>query len=121
LLVSHSIRSLLGHFYIIALIMVIQVQIFREVISVADVDVSAAREKKLPMFRFLNWYFLLATNYFLYGESMIYHYSKYLIVQKWIHTLATHHRFISFSLYCAGFILFILSLKKGMIDEFNGK
>jgi phosphatidate cytidylyltransferase len=85
------------------------------------VDLSAAREKKLPMFRFLkyvfvlmnSWYFLLASNYFLYGESMIYHYSTTILVDAYLLPLATHHRFISFSLYCIGFILFILSLKKG--------
>lgn len=89
-----------------------------------------ASQKGLPMFRFLNWYFLLATNYFLYGESMISHYAessmpscqtltplpipiRSVLVDRFLLPLATHHRFISFSLYCMGFVLFILSLKKG--------
>ncbi|KAL3898335.1 MAG: hypothetical protein SGCHY_002811 [Lobulomycetales sp.] len=119
----------LGHMYVILLVVVIQAQIFFEVISVGDVDMTAS-QKGLPMFRFLNWYFLLATNYFLYGESMISHYAessmpscqtltplpipiRSVLVDRFLLPLATHHRFISFSLYCMGFVLFILSLKKG--------
>jgi hypothetical protein len=45
---------------------------------------------------------------------MIYRHAQSILVDAYLLPLATHHRFISFSLYCIGFILFILSLKKGM-------
>ncbi len=43
----------LGHMYLIALVTVIQIIVYKEVIALASVP---AREKKIPFFKVLNWY-----------------------------------------------------------------
>ncbi|KAL7751542.1 phosphatidate cytidylyltransferase [Sorochytrium milnesiophthora] len=99
---------LAGHFWVILLVVAIQLAVYREVISIAHVP---SKEKKLPWFRLINWYFLASTNYFLYGESLVqYFYNR---IPQFLKPLAVHHRFISFGLYCFGLVFFVLNLKKG--------
>lgn len=43
----------LGHMYLIALVTVIQIIVYKEVIALASVPAS---EKKIPFFKVLNWY-----------------------------------------------------------------
>ncbi|PLB45429.1 phosphatidate cytidylyltransferase [Aspergillus steynii IBT 23096] len=99
-----------GHIYIIGLISAIQIVSFKEVIAIANVP---SREKNLRFTKSLNWYFLATTMYFLYGESVIYYFKHILLVDKVLLPLATHHRFISFTLYVMGFVFFVGSLQKG--------
>ncbi|CAG8606444.1 7150_t:CDS:2, partial [Acaulospora morrowiae] len=99
-----------GHFFVILLVVVIQTLVYREVIALAHVP---SKEKKLPWFKTLNWYFLVSTNYFLYGESIIYYFKEIVFVDAFLLHFATHHRFISFTLYCIGFVFFVANLKKG--------
>lgn len=98
-----------GHIWIIALIVLIQVLTFKEVINLAA---EPAREKKLPWVRALNWYFLATTIYFLEGESIIYYFKHIVLVDAYLLPLATHHRFFSYCLYIIGFIFFVNSLEK---------
>lgn len=88
-----------GHIYIIALITGIQIISFKEVIAIASIP---NKEKNLRFTKSLNWYFLATTMYFLYGESVIYYFKHILLVDKVLLPLATHHRFISFTLYVMG-------------------
>lgn len=90
-----------GHIYIVALVSAVQVITFKEVIAIANVP---SREKKLQFTKSLNWYFLAATMYFLYGESVIYYFKHIVLVDALLLPLATHHRFISFILYMMGMI-----------------
>ena len=93
-----------GHFYLTCLVLILQMMCFKEIIAIGHV---ISKEKKLPWFRFLNWYFLVAANYFFYGESLIYYFqtSLYLdpssavrisfterIMVFYIQHLAKHHR-----------------------------
>jgi Cytidylyltransferase family len=48
----------LGHMYLIALVTVIQIIVYKEVIALAAVP---AREKKIPFFKVLNWFTLVMT------------------------------------------------------------
>jgi hypothetical protein len=48
----------------------------------------------------------------LYGESLIEKFSFLLQKDKLLAPLVIYHRFISFSLYTAGFVAFVLTLKK---------
>eukprot|EP00842_Homolaphlyctis_polyrhiza_P006816 jgi/Hompol1/723/HPOL_005395-RA len=100
---------LAGHVWVIVLVGIFQTIIYREVISIGVLPV---KEKKLPWFRSLHWYFLASTNYFLYGESIIHYFKPSVFVDAFLMPLATHHRFISFLLYCLGLINFVLNLKK---------
>lgn len=88
-----------GHIYILAVVTAIQIVSFKEVIAIANVP---SREKNLRFTKALNWYFLAATMYFLYGESVIYYFKHILLVDRVLLPLATHHRFISFMLYLMG-------------------
>lgn len=58
-------------------------------------------------------YFLFATTYFLYGESLLYYCKEALLVDALFYPLAQHHRFISFSIYTIGIVAFVLNLRKG--------
>jgi len=59
--------------------------------------------------RCLNRYFFAATNYYLYGESLIYYFKHILTLQASFlptaYSFAQHHRLISFGLYVIGEIL----------------
>lgn len=88
-----------GHQYVILMAVLIQMTVFKEVIDIAH---QPWHQKKLPWFRTISWYFLLTTNYFLYGESFIHHFKKTFLLDAFLLPMASHHRFISFSLYIAG-------------------
>eukprot|EP01137_Pigoraptor_chileana_P036646 Opistho-2@32593 len=100
----------LGPFYLTLLVIGIQMMCFKEIIAIGHV---LSKEKKLPWFRVLNWFFLLAANYYFYGESLIYYFQGLVNKEEILIKLAAHHRFISFCLYMSGFVLFVLSLKRG--------
>jgi phosphatidate cytidylyltransferase len=100
----------LGHMYVIALVTVIQILVYKEVIALASVP---AREKNIPFFKVLNWYvvsvdknsqryFLATTMFFLYGESLIYYFKHIVIIDEYFLYFAIHHRFISAVLYIIG-------------------
>ncbi|KAK5651872.1 hypothetical protein OQA88_11531 [Cercophora sp. LCS_1] len=100
----------MGHVYILAIITAIQIISFKEVIAIASVP---TRARDLRSTRGLNWYWLVTTMYFLYGESVIYYFKHIILIHKVLLPLATHHRFISFMLYIIGFVFFVGSLKGG--------
>ncbi|KAF9584688.1 hypothetical protein BGW38_005565 [Lunasporangiospora selenospora] len=99
-----------GPLFVILLVVMVQGLVYKEVINLAHVP---SREKKLPWFRTMHWYFLFSTNYFFYGESLIHYCQHVVFVDAFLLPFATHHRFISFSLYVAGFVFFVANLKKG--------
>jgi phosphatidate cytidylyltransferase len=72
---------LLGHAYMILLVMLCQALVYREVTALFSLKSQPSEErdpKKLnakdPWSKTLNWYFFAVTNYFLYGESIIYYF-----------------------------------------------
>ncbi|DAA79427.1 TPA_exp: Phosphatidate cytidylyltransferase [Trichophyton benhamiae CBS 112371] len=99
-----------GHLYLIIVVTAIQIVSFKEVIAIANVP-SKARNLKFT--KSLNWYFLVTTMYFLYGESVLYYFKHILLVDRILLPFATHHRFISFMLYLIGFVFFVATLQKG--------
>ena len=105
----------LGHMYVIAMVTVIQIIVYKEVIALAS---APAQERKIPFFKVLNWYlilmyvysndryFLATTMFFLYGESLIYYFKHIVFVDEYFLFFAIHHRFISAVLYLIGAPLF---------------
>jgi hypothetical protein len=72
---------LMGHVYMIILVMLCQTLVYREVTALFSLkDVApdaadiAAKGRRDPWSKTLNWYFFAVTNYFLYGESIIYYF-----------------------------------------------
>lgn len=77
---------LLGHVYMVLLVFLCQTLVYREVTALfslktvtPDNPTVAPLKGKDPWSKTLNWYFFAATNYFLYGESII-HYFKVRIM-----------------------------------------
>ena len=99
----------LGPLAITILILAIQVKCFHEIITIGYV---VYKSHHLPWFRTISWYFLITSNYYLYGESLIEKFSLLLRKDNLLAPFMTYHRFISFSLYTAGFVAFVLTLKK---------
>jgi len=103
----------LGHMYVIAMVTIIQIIVYKEVIALASIP---AEEKKIPFFKVINWYprspllngvlmaryFLATTMFFLYGESLIYYFKHIVFVDEYFLYFAIHHRFISSVLYLFG-------------------
>ena len=74
---------LLGHAYMILLVLLCQTLVYREVTALFSLK-SSVRETederpkgKDPWSKTLNWYFFAVTNYFLYGESIIYYFKVF--------------------------------------------
>ncbi|KAI9225958.1 MAG: phosphatidate cytidylyltransferase [Piptocephalis tieghemiana] len=99
-----------GPFWVVTLVILVQTLVYKEVIAIAHVP---SKERKLPWFRVLNWYFLFSTTYYLYGESLSHYFKQSVLVDAFLQPLATYHRFISFVLYTIGFVIFVGNLKKG--------
>lgn len=69
----------MGHVYMIMLAMLCQTLVYREVTALFSLTSPALESgenkgKKDPWSKTLNWYFFAVTNYFLYGESIIYYF-----------------------------------------------
>ncbi|KAI0730251.1 phosphatidate cytidylyltransferase [Fomitopsis betulina] len=110
---------LMGHVYMIVLVMLCQTLVYREVTSLFslkrnDADEGRGRD---PWSKTLNWYFFVITNYFLYGESIIYYFKHVVFADAQFTMFATNHRIISFSLYIIGFVGFVMSLKRGYLKQ----
>lgn len=110
MLAAFSLIIASGPTAIILLIVGISTVVFKEVIAIGLVP---SRDRKLPWFRVINWYFLLVTNYYLYGETMFAFFDEYVVKDALLQSLATHHRFMSYVAYCIGIVLFVMNLRKG--------
>lgn len=97
--------------------LLVQVKCFEEIISIGY---QVYRIHGLPWFRSLSWYFLLTSNYFFYGENLVDYYRVVINRLEYLGFLVTYHRFLSFTLYCIGFVWFVLSLvKKYYMKQFS--
>lgn len=96
-----------GHMAILGIITVVVIISFKEVIAIAQVP---QKQKDLPLTRSLNWYFFAVAMYYLYGESVLYYFKHILLVDKVLLPFATHHRFISFSLYIMGMYKLLMTV-----------
>jgi len=115
---------LLGHAYMILLVMLCQTLVYREVTALFSLKKAAPESRdveslkgKDPWSKTLNWYFFAVTNYFLYGESIIYYFKHVVFADANLLPFATNHRMISFTLYIIGFMGFVMSLKKGYLKQ----
>ncbi|GAA5821780.1 hypothetical protein JCM3770_000141 [Rhodotorula araucariae] len=131
----------MGHVYVIALVFVIQAIVFKELTGLFDAGYSGShagaaidesnkavrtpereakrkerREDRERWSRRMAWYFFAVTNWFLYGESLIY-YGKYILTVQasflpTAYSFAQHHRLVSFGLYVIGFVSFVATLNR---------
>ncbi|KAI8081482.1 phosphatidate cytidylyltransferase [Halteromyces radiatus] len=99
-----------GYIWSIIGVLFITVMVYNEVVQIACLG---AQEQSIRWFKTMSWYFLITTEYFLYGESIIYYFNEIIMVDSFLIPFATHHRFISFMLYVIGFVFFVVNLRKG--------
>merc|ERR1711953_415769 len=85
-----------------------------------NIGYAVYKMDNLPWFRSLSWYFLVTSNYFFYGESMMDHFGVLINRSELLPYLVKYHRFISFTMYIGGFLWFVLSLvKKYYMRQFS--
>ncbi|GAA5847145.1 hypothetical protein JCM9279_002706 [Rhodotorula babjevae] len=133
---------LMGHVYVIALVFVCQATVFKELTALFDAGYAGAagaagdepkavrtpereakrkgrKEDRERWSRRMAWYFFAVTNYYLYGESLIYYFKHILTLQASFlptaYSFAQHHRLISFGLYVIGFVSFVATLNRNSL------
>ncbi|KAF4074340.1 hypothetical protein AMELA_G00238380 [Ameiurus melas] len=99
----------LGPIMLIFVVMTVQIKCFHEIITIGY---RVYHSYELPWFRTLCWYFLICVNYFFYGETVADYFGALVQREEPLQFLVRYHRFISFTLYLAGFCMFVLSLVK---------
>ncbi|ODV81457.1 phosphatidate cytidylyltransferase [Suhomyces tanzawaensis NRRL Y-17324] len=99
-----------GHLPLIGLVLVFQILTFKEIIALTA---EPARDKKIPYNKSLNWYFLIATLYYLDSQSFFNFFQDAIFTNRVLTFLVLNHKFVSYSLFIAGFIFFVWTLKKG--------
>jgi phosphatidate cytidylyltransferase len=91
-------------FFMILLVFLIKTFVYKEVINVVKYN----EEKKYYLFKYLIWYFMIISDFYLIGGSLYKIYSN-----RFPDYLIDNHEFVSFNLYVIGLILFVVYLKKG--------
>lgn len=90
----------LGHIPLMMLVISLQVLMFKEVKRLSKV---LSTQQALPSFRPLHWYWFFTAMFFSYGR----------VLASSFHFTIPYHSFITFALYMAGVVVFVLSLETG--------
>jgi len=102
----------MGHLYIWAMIVVIQIYMARELFNLLR---RTHEEKELPGFRLLNWHFFFTAMVYVYGRFMsrqlVNTVSSDKVLYQLISNLVKYHMLICYCLYITGFVWFIVTLK----------
>ena len=73
--------------------------------EIINIGYAVYKMDNLPWFRSLSWYFLVASNYFFYGESLVEQFGVLINNVDFLPFLVRYHRLISFSMYIIGNII----------------
>ncbi|CDP13780.1 unnamed protein product [Coffea canephora] len=105
----------MGHLYICAMVVVIQIFMTGELFSLSR---RVNEERQLPGFRLLNWHFFFTAMLHVYGRILSQHLVKTVTSErafyKLVNKLVKYQMVICYFLYIAGVVCFILTLKKKM-------
>ncbi|KAH6808961.1 cytidinediphosphate diacylglycerol synthase 2 [Perilla frutescens var. frutescens] len=105
----------LGHLYIWAMVVVIQIFMAKELFNLLR---KAHEDRHLPGFRLLNWHFFFTAMLFVYGRILSQRLVNTVTMDKFLYKLVgrliKYHMVTCYFLYIAGFMWFILTLKKKM-------
>ncbi|KAI4295158.1 hypothetical protein MLD38_040593 [Melastoma candidum] len=105
----------MGHLYIMAMVVVIQIFMARELFNLLR---RVHEDRQLPGFRMLNWHFFFTVMLFVYGRILSPRLVNTVTWDKFWYQLVgkviKYHMATCYFLYIAGFVWFILSLKKKM-------
>ncbi|XP_060187410.1 phosphatidate cytidylyltransferase 1 [Lycium barbarum] len=105
----------MGHLYIWAMVVVIQIFMAKELFSLLR---RAHEDRQLPGFRLLNWHFFFTAMLFVYGRMLSQRLVNTVTLDKVLYKLVSkfvkYHMVTCYFFYIAGFMWFILTLKKKM-------
>ncbi|GAV65201.1 CTP_transf_1 domain-containing protein [Cephalotus follicularis] len=105
----------MGHLYITAMVVVIQIFMAKELFNLLR---KAHEDRRLPGFRLLNWHFFFTAMVFVYGRILSHRLVNTVTPDKFLYKLVSslikYHMAICYFSYIAGFMWFILTLKKKM-------
>ncbi|XP_021763486.1 phosphatidate cytidylyltransferase 1-like [Chenopodium quinoa] len=105
----------LGHLYICSMVILIQILMAKELFNLLR---KVREDRDLPGFRLLNWHFFFTAMLFVYGrflsQRLVNTVTSDKVLFKLVGFLTKYHMVICYFLYIAGFVWFILSLKKKM-------
>ncbi|XVF87826.1 hypothetical protein PTKIN_Ptkin18bG0151900 [Pterospermum kingtungense] len=105
----------MGHLYSTAMVMVIQIFMAKELFNLLR---KAHEDRHLPGFRLLNWHFFFTAMLFVYGrllsQPLVNTVTSDKFLYQFVGSLVKYHMAICYFLYIAGFVWFILTLKKKM-------
>ncbi|KAA8515583.1 hypothetical protein F0562_018806 [Nyssa sinensis] len=105
----------MGHLYIWAMVVVIQIFMVRELFNLLR---KVHEDRQLPGFRLLNWHFFFTVMLFVYGRILSQRLVNTVTLDKFLYKLVSglikYHMVTCYFLYIAGFMWFILTLKKKM-------
>lgn len=105
----------LGHVYICGLVFALQCFIFSELVGIRK---KQAAEKKLPLFRSLQWLWFLVAAFFTWSGSVCeFVENRPELAQSWswvARLMMESNMMVSFSLYTMLLIVSVLSLRKGL-------
>lgn len=101
-----------GYIWCILLILLCQIATFKECISITG---ESAKFKNLPLTKLANWHFLFTTIYFLNGISIFSFFRDFFYQYKFLTLLMSYHKFVCYFSYVFGFMIFIISLRRGFL------
>lgn len=105
----------LGHMYIWAMVVIIQIYMAMELFNLLR---RAHEDRQLPGFRLLNWHFFFTAMLFVYGRILNQRLVNTVTMDKYLYQLVNnfikYHMVTCYFSYIAGFMWFILTLKKKM-------
>ncbi|XP_022723331.1 phosphatidate cytidylyltransferase 1-like isoform X6 [Durio zibethinus] len=105
----------MGHLYITAMVVVIQIFMAKELLNLLR---KAHEDRSLPGFRLLNWHFFFTAMLFVYGRLLSQPLVNSVTSDKFLYQFVSshikYHMAICYFFYIAGFMWFILTLKKKM-------
>ncbi|KAG8490186.1 hypothetical protein CXB51_016038 [Gossypium anomalum] len=105
----------MGHLYITAMVVVIQIFMAKELFNLLR---KAHEDEHLPGFRLLNWHFFFTAMLFVYGrllsQPLVNSITPDKFLYQFVSSLIKYQMAICYFLYIAGFMWFILTLKKNM-------
>jgi phosphatidate cytidylyltransferase len=114
LIISFAAIIYTGHVPLMGLIFSIQTIMVKELFQLAR---EAQRERRLPGFRAQQWYFYLVAAFWVYvrfiKNNLIVEITSSAALARLLGTMIRRHTLISYTLYAAGFVAFVLTLERG--------
>ncbi|KAJ7960833.1 Phosphatidate cytidylyltransferase family protein [Quillaja saponaria] len=117
---SLSIIIYLGHLYIWLMVVIIQIFMASELFNLRS---RAHENRRRPGFRLLNWHFFFTAMLFVYGRILSQQLVNTVTSDKFFYRLVSslikYQMFICYFLYIAGFMWFIVTLKKKKMYKYQ--